>query len=417
MVNTPFGEQIPNSLRIYERAGRVIPGGIYGHTSPAAGIPGIFPYFAERAKGARYWDVDGREMLDFMCGYGTNLLGYGDPEIESAAADQRARGNVFNHPTETTVTLAETLVERIDFADWVVFGKNGSDMTTWAIQVAREYTGKPKIFKVEGAYHGVAPWATPGKGGLLPEDRKHIHNFTWNDMDSFQRLLGRFKNEVAGVIITPFHHPGFCPSEMPRPGFLENLESACRAEGILLILDDIRAGFRLHEGGSHRKFGITPDLACYCKALANGYPVSATAGTEALKVAASRVFLTGSYWNNAVAMAAALACVEAISERRVPERLERLGTRLARGLEKAGAEKGHHVRVAGPPSMPSLYFEGDRDLKMIRDFCALAVSRGIFFHPYHNWFLCHAHTEADIDRALQVSETIFSELPLYSDVS
>ncbi|MFW5882947.1 MAG: aminotransferase class III-fold pyridoxal phosphate-dependent enzyme, partial [Verrucomicrobiota bacterium] len=299
------GERLRQSLAWFERAGRVIPGGIYGHMAPAAGLPGALPYFAKEAKGCRYRDVDGHEYIDFMCGFGPNILGYGHEEVEAAAAAQRARGSNFNHPTERLVELAESLTRRIDFADWAVFGKNGSDMTTWALQVAREHTGRRVVLLAEGAYHGVDAWCTPGQGGLIAEDRAHVRRFRWNDLDQVESLLHAHRDDVAALFVTPFHHPAFAPAELPAPGFFAGLNRLCRRHGIVLVLDDIRAGFRLHPGGSHRLYGLEPDIACYCKALGNGYPISAAVGRDSLRRAAGRVFLTGSYWNNAVAQAAA----------------------------------------------------------------------------------------------------------------
>ncbi len=159
------------SNELFARAAKVIPGGIYGHASPAISLPGASPYYAARAEGCRYWDVDGNEFIDFMCGYGPIILGYNHPEVEEAAARQARDGNCFNHPTPLMVELAERLVSLVDFASWSVFGKNGADMTTWCTQVAREHTGAKKILKVAGAYHGSHPWCSPGHGGWIEEDR------------------------------------------------------------------------------------------------------------------------------------------------------------------------------------------------------------------------------------------------------
>ncbi len=393
------------------RAAKCIPGGIYGHTSPAVGLPGDFPCYAHRGSGCRYLDVDGREFIDFMCAYGPLVLGFHHPEVEEAAARQREKGSCFNHPAPVMVELAELLTSRIDFAHWAVFGKNGSDMTTWAIQVAREATGRRKVLKVKGAYHGVDPWCTPGHGGLIAEDRTHIHEFNWNDLEGFQRVLAEHTDDLAAVVLTPYHHPSFAASEMPAPGFHHSIREACSQIGALLILDDIRTGFRLHENGSHPVFGIEPDLACYCKAMANGYPISATLGREELRQAAGKVFLTGSYWNNAEAMAAALTCLEIIRRDRIPDRINVLGQRLARGLEQAGSTAGFPVRSTGPASAPYLVFDDDPSFLKIQAFCQLALRQGLFFHPHHNWFLSAAHDEEVIDLTLHRVKTVFSRLP------
>lgn len=398
------------SLDWFRRAAAVIPGGIYGHTSPVAGLPDAFPYFAEDAEGCRYRDVDGNVYLDYMCGYGPIILGYHRPEVEAAAAAQRAKGAVFNHPTPVMVELAEALVNRVDFADWAVFAKNGSDVTTWAVQVARQETGRRKVLRIEGSYHGVDAWCTPGHGGILAEDRVHVDAFRWNDLDGFARLVSIHDGDVAAVIVTPYHHPSFAPSVLPDPGFLEGIEQRCRREGIVLILDDIRTGFRLHSGGSHRRFGFTPDIACYCKALGNGWPISAAVGSDGLKEAAGKVFLTGSYWNNGEAMAAALTTIRLIEEEAVPDRLEVLGQRLAGGLATAGRRAGHDFRLTGPAAAPYPFFGDDEDLRKVQAFCGLAVERGVFFHPHHNWFLGAGHDEAVIDETIAIAGTCFDDL-------
>ena len=169
------GDRYARSLALFDRARRVIPGGIYGHASPALLAPGAAPYYMARAEGARYWDVDGNAYLDLMCGYGPVILGYQHPEVEAAAERQRRSGDAGNHPAPMMVELAERLVALIDLADWAVFGKSGSDMTTWAVRVAREHTRRRTILRVDGAYHGLGSWCAPGRAGLIPEDAAQDH--------------------------------------------------------------------------------------------------------------------------------------------------------------------------------------------------------------------------------------------------
>jgi len=398
------------SMALFERASRVIPGGIYGHQSPASVLPLRSPYFAHSAKGCRYTDVDGREYIDFLCGYGPVILGHGDEAVEAAAEAQRQAGDCMNHPTERVVELAEYLTGRVSFADWAVFAKNGSDLTTWAVMVARAHTGRAKVLKVKASYHGTDAWCSPGHAGVLPEDRANVHSFEWNDADGFRRLLKKYRNNVAAVILTPYHHPAFADSVMPAPGFFQEIREACDKEGVVFILDDIRAGFRLHDAGSHAHFGFEPDLIVFCKALANGHTLSAALGRKALKASASKVFLTGSYWNSAVPMAAALACLEACKERRVVEKLQARGTQLMRGIEDTGRKYGLPVKMSGPPAMPTMRFADEENFLRLQDFCALAMEEGVFLHPHHNWFLCAAHTEADILEALARIDRAFERL-------
>jgi len=403
------------SEELFLRAAKVVPGGIYGHLAPAGGLPGSFPNYAASGKGCRFMDVDGNEWLDFLCGYGSSLFGFGDPEIEEAAERQRREGAVLNQPTERMVELAEALTERIDFAQWAVFAKNGSDVTTWATRVAREHTGRSIVLKAKGAYHGVDAWCDPGFGGRIPEDRAAIREFAWNDLDGFHSLLKECGEEIAAVILTPYHHAAFGASEMPADGFWEEVESACRSRGIALILDDVRAGFRLHDGGSHRAFGFTPDLSCYSKALGNGYAISACLGREEFRRAAREVFLTGSCWNDAVAMAAALKCLELGPDRGVVEKLDQLGRRLGSGLEEHASKHGLPLTMTGPPAMPFPCFEEDENLYSMQRFCESCAEKGLFFHPHHNWFLCGAHDEAAIDEALVVAEAALAEMAREND--
>jgi glutamate-1-semialdehyde 2,1-aminomutase len=409
-VNDSTADRFQRSRELFARAAQVIPGGIYGHASPAVALPGSFPYYAERARGCRYWDVDGNEYIDYLCGYGPMILGHQHPQVDEAAARQQRDALCLNHPAPVMVELAEHLVSLVDFAAWAVFGKNGSDMTTWALQVAREHTQRRKILKVAGAYHGIDPWCTPGHAGLLEEDRAHIHDFTWNDLESFERRLKEFRGDIAAVIMTPFHHPAFYPSELPAPGFWPHIESACRSAGIVLILDDIRAGFRLDLRGSHRYFGFEPDLICFCKAIANGHPLSAALGRRELRVSASKVFLTGSYWNSPAPMAAAMACLDIMAREGTVSAVRRSGEMLMNGLIEAGRKQGYAVIASGPPAIPFLSFTEDPGLRRRQRFCAEVTRRGALFHPHHNWFLSAAHAPEDVAATLRMADEAFAVL-------
>jgi glutamate-1-semialdehyde 2,1-aminomutase len=389
------------SMSLFERASRVIPGGIYGHASPAATVPGAFPYFAARGEGARYWDVDGNEFIDYMCGFGPILLGYNDPEVNEAARDAQALGDCFNHPTEYAVQLAEKLAQAISGADWVVFGKNGTDMTSWALRVAREYTGKKRIAKEAHAYHGVDPWCVPGFGGLIEEDRSQIDHFRWNDVESLETLVNEKKDEFAAIMVTPFHHPVFDDSALPSAAFVEALNRLSQENDIVLILDDVRCGFRLHPNGSHVRYGLEPDLMCYSKALGNGYSISACAGHGDYKIAASKCFLTGSFWNAAVPMAAALKTIEIAERENLAVELEKRGTQLVEGMLHLGERYGVPLQASGPTAMPYVRVAEDRSFRQQQRLCAAAAEHGLFLHPHHNWFLSLAHTPEVITESLE----------------
>ena len=389
---------------LFERASKVIPAGIYGHASPAMMVPGAFPYFAKSAEGCRYQDVDGNSFIDYMCGFGPILLGYQHPEITEAAREAELDGECFNHPTEYSVRLAEKIVGQIDRADWAVFGKNGSDMTNWAIRVAREQTGRKRIAKEAQAYHGIDPWCVPGYGGVIAEDRSQIDQFSWNDVSSLEKLMAEKADKLAAIIITPFHHPNYADSELPTSEWVGALNRLSQKHGITLILDDVRCGLRLHANGSHCRYGLEPDLMCYSKALGNGHPISACAGTSTFKVAASKCFLTGSFWNCAVPMAVAMKTMEITERDAIPEQLERRGTQLIEGMLALGKRYGVALQASGEPAMPYVRVADDASFKRQQKLCAAAVQEGLFLHPHHNWFLSAAHTEEIIEESLQSFE-------------
>lgn len=398
------------SMELFKRATKVIPCGIYGHQSPAVVIPGYFPYYAETGKGARYWDVDGNEIIDYMCAYGPMVLGYNDERVDEAYKKQMEKGNCFNHPSSIMVELAEYMVDMIPIADWAYFAKNGGDMTNFSIMVAREHTQRKKIMIVRGGYHGVEPWMqAPGHAGLIEEDHQNFIYTTWNDFEEFKRHVEENKGEIAAFISTPYHHPTFQDSQMPSPTWWKDVEALCRKEGIVLIVDDVRAGFRLHMGGSNEYFGFKPDLIAFCKAIANGYPLSALVGTEEMKPAASNCFHTGSYWFSAGAMAAGLATLKVLKEIDGPGIMKKQGEKLAGGLKELASGYNYDMVFSGPPAIPYYRIATDNDLYRHEYWCAEASRRGAFFQPYHNWFLSCAHSDKDIDDTLSIADEAFKE--------
>jgi glutamate-1-semialdehyde 2,1-aminomutase len=354
------------------------------------------------------WDVDGNEYIDYMCSYGPIVLGHRDPVVDAAVQAQLRAGDCFNAPTARFVELAEHLVDITPFADWAVFAKNGSDVCTWAVEVARATTGRSKVVKAAGAYHGTHAWCSPLPSGITPEDRANVREVPWNDVRALEELLSAEAATIAAIILTPFRHDAFHDSELPAAGYLQAVRRLCDRHGIVFILDDVRAGFRLHLGGSGEYFGVRPDLACYCKAIANGYPLSACVGRDALREAAGRVFFTGSFFTSAAPMAAALTCLRELDARGAVARMATLGTRLCRGLAEGAHAHGLTVTLSGPPALPFMSFRDDPGQRSNRVFCAAAAERGVYLHPHHNWFLSAAHTEADIDRTLEVADAAFA---------
>lgn len=406
----PVSEQtysFTKSIELFARATKVVPAGIYGHQSPVLTVPGSYPYFIDHAEGCHFWDVDGNEYIDYLCGYGPMVVGYDNPRVEEAFVAQTKKLNVSNLPGPLWVELAERLVKQIPIADWVAFAKNGSDVTTWSLMLAREYTGRKKILVVRDTYHGTHAWCTPLPPGVTPEDRANIAYFGWNNLDSFHEQVKKNEGNVAGVIVTPFRHEAFHNSILPDPGFFADIRKTCDEIGAVLIMDDVRAALRLHLGGSHEYFGFKADMVCMSKAIANGHPLSICAGRKELMNTAASVYFTGTYWSAAPPMAASMATLDELEEKDGLETMRRIGTMLGEGLTKCAESHGLQVTISGPPAIPFMTFSNEKDFRRMQVFGAEATKRGVFFHPHHNWFISAAHTGDDVKKTLEIADVAF----------
>ena len=392
--------------KLRDRARAVIPNGMYGHQAVAL-LPDVYPQFFARARGAHLWDVDGNRYLDFMCGYGPNLLGYCHAKIDAAAAEQQKLGDAMTGPGPAMVAFAEKLVSMVTHADWAIFCKNGTDATTMAMMVARAKTGRRKIVVAKGAYHGAAPWCTPNPAGTVAEDRAHLLTCTYNDVASLEDAVRTGGDDLAGIFASPFKHDAFTDQSLPDPAYAARARELADQSGALLIVDDVRAGLRLARDCSWSLVGVKPDLSCWGKAIANGYPISALLGSEKARSAAGSIYVTGSFWFAAVAMAAGVATLEEIQSSNYLEETVRLGERLRAGLAKLASQQGFSLRQTGPAQMPQILFDEDPDFRIGYGWTAEMLRRGIYVHPWHNMFLCAAMTDADIDAALAAADGSF----------
>jgi len=389
------------------RALKVVPTGMWGHLH-AAKLPSAYPQFFARGDGATLWDADGNRYVDFMCSWGPNMLGHHHPEVEEAAERQRRLGDVLNGPGEVMVDLAELVVDTVAHADWVLFQKNGTDATTTCVTIARAATAKRKILMAKGAYHGAVPWCSPSLVGVTAEDRAHLATYVFNDVASLEEAVQAAGDDLAAVIVSAYRHDYGFDQELPTAEFAQAVRRLCDKTGAVMIMDEVRAGFRLHVAGSWEPFGIRPDLAAWSKAIANGYALAAVTGAEWLRDAAGRVTVTGSFWAGAVAMAASVATLKVIRRDQVPDRLLALGNQLREGLDARARQFGASIRQSGPVQMPTMLFDDDADFRKGYAFCNAMLERGVYFHPKHNMFLCAAHTPEDIAFALDASEHAFS---------
>jgi glutamate-1-semialdehyde 2,1-aminomutase len=395
------------SQELFERANRVVPGGFPGHQNPIMLVPGQSPCFIEKAEGCRFWDVDGNEYIDYLCAYGPMIIGYNHPKVEEAVDEQKKKGDCFNLPSPIWVELAERMVEVIVSADWVTFGKNGSDVCNHSIRVARAHTGKKTIIMAEGSYHGIGPWCTPNLTGITDEDRGNVLTFPYNNIEALKEILAAHSNDVAAIIISPFKHEFAHDQEMPTEAFVSGLTSICQDDGPLLIMDDVRAGFRLHMGGSAEYIGLKPHLSCFSKAMGNGYPISACVGLNDLMDAASQVFFTGSFFSGAEPIAASLATIDEMVRAGALEHTFRMGEKLKQGMLGQAESLGLEISYTGPVTMPFMIIKGEGEFRQNRIFCARAYQEGVFFHPYHNWFISAAHQDKDIEETLVATQKAF----------
>ena len=392
-----------------ERARAVIPGGMYGHQA-AGSLPPEYPQFMREGRGARVWDVDGNSYVDLMCSYGPVVLGHRHPEVEAAVAAQAELGDCQNGPAPVMIDLAELLVATVQHADWAMFAKNGTDATTMCCTIARAQTGRRRILVARGAYHGAAPWCTPRLDGTTEADRADLGYFRYNDLPSVHAAAAEAGDDLAGILASPFRHDAGYEQEMVDPAFARGLRELCDATGAALILDDVRCGFRLHLGSSWEPIGVAPDLSAWSKAIANGHALAAVLGGDAFRDGASRVFVTGSFWFSAAAMAAAVATIRALKAENAIATMRRYGSEIRDGLLSQAAAWGFEVNYTGPVQMPYLTFRGDRGHALVSEFSAEAVRRGAFIHPRHNWFVSAAMTDEDVSTVLAATDGAFAAL-------
>ncbi|GAB1823310.1 aminotransferase class III-fold pyridoxal phosphate-dependent enzyme [Herbidospora sp. RD11066] len=389
------------------RAAKVIPGGMYGHLN-AALHGDTYPQFFVRAEGARQWDADGREYLDLMCSWGPMIVGHRNPRVEEAAAKLQAQGDCLNGPGPIMVELAELLVDLIPAAEWAMFSKNGTDATTQALMVARAATGRTKVLIAHGAYHGADPWCTPGLSGVTPNQRADTVEFTYNSLEDAERAAAEAGDDVAAILVTPFKHDSFEDQELAEAGFARGIRALADRLGAALVIDEVRAGFRLDLRGTWESFGVRPDLSAWSKAMGNGHPIAAVTGVDSLKNAAQTLYSTGSFWFSSAAMGAAKATIELLRESDGPALIERAGSRLRTGLYEQAKSHGITINQTGPVQIPWLSFEGDATLEQGVFWAGACLAEGVYVHPWHNWFLSTAHTDAEIDRALAGTDAAFA---------
>jgi glutamate-1-semialdehyde aminotransferase len=391
--------RLTRSEAYFARAEKVIPSCTQtfskGHTQF---VRGVAPLFLQRAEGSHVWDVDGNEYIDYPMALGPIVLGHNDPDVSAAVRAQLADGVAFSLPHPLEVEVSELLTELIPCAEMVRFGKNGSDATSGAVRVARAYTGRERIAAC--GYHGWQDWyigATTRHRGVPAAVRELTHLFGYNDIASLHRLFDAYPGEIAAVIMEPV---GVIE---PTKGFLEQVAALARTHGAVLIYDEVVTSFRVALGGAMEHYGVTPDLACIGKAMANGFPVSAVVGRRDLMQVFDEIFFSFTFGGEALSLAAARATITKLRDADVIPHLWRQGRRLQEGYNALAAELGlaELTRCIGLPPRTVLTFvdRQRRDsLAMKSLFQQEVVRRGILTGGGFN--VCYRHDEADVERTL-----------------
>jgi glutamate-1-semialdehyde 2,1-aminomutase len=391
------------------RAAKVLPRGAYGHVRPEY-YPTNYAQFYDRADGPRIWDVDGNSYIDLMCSWGPMIIGYGNQEVEAAFQHEIAQRDLAFGHSPVAVELAERITGLIEHADWAMFQKNGGDATTVAVMIARQATGKRKLLKAGPSYHGATPAFTPWEKGVTPEERSNILSFTYNDLASVEAAIDEAGDDFAALIVLPHRHDNATDSIPVDLAFAKGVRELCDRHGAVLILDDVRAGFRSTLAGSWAPIGVRPDLSAFSKCIANGHPLAAVTGVDALAEAATQIYATGSFWYGSAAQAAGLACLDILEREDGPAIMAARGTQLMEGMRDQAKNHGVNAIVSGPPAMPNLTFSDGEPKELAFAWSEEVLRHGVLVHPTHNWFLSTAHTEADIAEVLEATDAGFAHV-------
>ena len=387
------------SEELWAKAQKLIPSGTQTFSKgPQQYVNGVAPKYVQRAKGSHVWDADGHEFVDFVLGLGPVILGYAYPRVDEAILRQLKDGISFPlmHPLE--VELSEKLAELIPCAEMVRFGKNGSDATAAAVRVARAHTKRDKVACC--GYHGWQDWfigSTTRSQGVPEAVRKLTLPFKYNDIDSLQALFDKNPGEIAAVILEPTLFVA------PKDGFLEEVKALAHKNGAVLIFDEVITGFRIALGGAQEYFGVTPDLATFGKALGNGMPISAVVGKAEIMSKFNDVFFSFTFGGEALSLAASLATLAELEEKKALTHVWKMGDMLRDGYNAIVKDLGlaETTRMIGYGFWPEMEFNG-KDGKHSFPIQTLVtqelIKRGILTRA--GMVLCYSHTPEDIKKTL-----------------
>jgi len=427
------------SQSLQQRAEKVLPLGVNSNFRYWG--EGLTPY-VDKAKGAYLWDVDGRRFIDYRMAFGPIILGHAYDEVDAKVIEEVKNGVLFAMTGELEIEVAEMIVEMCPAIDMIRLACSGTEATMHAIRVARAFTGRDTILKFEGNYHGFhdhtlwstyapveaygnrrSPIPVKASSGIPQSMGEFVITLPFNDFEGFERVMRSYGDQIAAVITEPCQ--GNCGAIEPQAGFLELIRKKTEEYGTVFILDEVKTGFRIANGGAQEYYRIKPDLATYAKALGNGYPIAAFGGKrEIMSIIGHGVSQGGTYTNNKPGVAAAYATLKLLKTKPILESIQKRGRRLMDGLKDIFEDNNIPVTMSGYPTMFSFALgveavtcqrdwdnsNKDAYLKLVE----MAIERGVM--PDHDarepWFLCYSHTDADVDETLNVYADIVKKVKL-----
>jgi glutamate-1-semialdehyde 2,1-aminomutase len=422
------------SEQLFAAALRCIPGGVNSPVRAFRAVGGQ-PFFVDRAKGARVWDVDGNEYLDYVGTWGPAILGHAHPKIIKAVQAAAENGTSFGIPNPAEVRMARLICSMVPSVEKVRMCNSGTEATMSAIRLARGATKRDKIIKFDGCYHGHADsllvkagsgaltFGNPDSAGVPAAFTEHTIVVPYNEPDAVTAAFKANPGRIAGIIIEPV--PGNAGLYLPKPGFLEFLREITSTNDALLIFDEVMTGFRLAKGGAQERFGIRPDLSCFGKVIGGGLPVGAFGGrAELMDLLAplGPVYQAGTLSGNPLAMAAGIAALEELAATDAYARLEQSGAALETGLKQAARKAGVPVQFNRCGSMFCAYFTAEpvhnlsdamkSDREKFKRYFHSMLEQGVYLAPsqFEAGFLSTAHTAADIDQTVLAAEKSLQRL-------
>lgn len=424
----------PNSEKLFKAAQKVIPGGV---NSPARafGAVGGQPLFIEKAEGAYIWDADGHRYIDYVLSWGPMIIGHANPAVVEAIGKAAKRGTSYGAPTALETELAELVCELVPSAEQVRFVNSGTEATMSVLRLARAYTGRDKIIKLQGCYHGhadfllvqagsaVATLGLPDSPGVPKGTTQDTLTAPYNDLQTVEDIFKTHGDAIAGIILEPVG--GNMGTVPPVEGYLEGLRRLCTQHGALLIFDEVMTGFRVALGGAQQYYGVTPDLTALGKVIGGGLPVGAYAGRKEIMqtvAPAGPMYQAGTLSGNPLAVTAGIVTLNAIKAPGVFDDMVAGATTLVEGISAAAESAGVPLHTTQAGTMFCFFFNDQpvtnwdtaskSDTKALARFFYAMLERGVYFPPsqYESWFFSTAHTPEVVTATIQAAQTAFAEV-------